>query len=153
MSRSTFYLHYEGIADLLAESSRLLVGRLVARFDGTEAGSSLIGRIRTCPEEELHLTVPAYLTPYLEFVRDNRRFFSTMVGHPEAFGLDDAFSGLEEHVLASILDRLRVPEEDRPYLMAFYLHGLIAIVARWIRGGCAEPMPYIAGLMQRCCSD
>ena len=151
VSRSTFYLHYEGIADLLAESFHLLVGRLVARFDDSPIGSDLMRRLRACPDGELHLMVPAYLTPYLEFVRDNQKLFLAVVSHPEAFELDKAFSDLEEYVFQPILDRLRVPQPDRAYLMTFYLSGLMAIITRWIRRDCADPIPYVAELIGRCC--
>lgn len=153
VSRSTFYLHYEGVADLLAESSQLLIDRLVGKFESSSERGSLVSRLKTCPEDELRLMVPAYLNPYLEFVRDNRRFFSAVVDHPDAFRLRSTYEQLEGNVFAPIFDRLLTPQKMRPYLMAFYLHGLMAIVARWIRGGCSEPVPYIAEIMQHCCIE
>lgn len=152
VSRSTFYLHYEGIADLLAESSQLLIGRLAAKFDGSPEKGRLVDRLKTCPESELCLIVPTYLTPYLEFVRDNRRLFSAIVEHPEAFRLHSTYEQMEERVFSPIFDRLLTPQEARPYIMTFYLHGLMAIVARWVGGGCSEPVPYIADLMEQCCT-
>ena len=34
--------------------------------------------------------------------------------------------------------------------MAFYLHGLMAVISEWLKNDCAEPVEYIAGVIQRC---
>lgn len=43
VSRSTFYLHYETVNDLLQESMELVIGRFLERFD--EEPAQLIARI------------------------------------------------------------------------------------------------------------
>lgn len=34
--------------------------------------------------------------------------------------------------------------------MAFYLHGLMAIILQWIKNDCADPIEYITDMIQRC---
>lgn len=63
-----------------------------------------------------------------------------------------ATAELMDDVISPILDRFGVPAGERPYLMAFYLNGLLAVVEKWVRGGCEEPIDRIAAVMQRCCS-
>ena len=137
VNRSTFYLHYETMADLLAESAQYLNGRFLAymRHDS----EAFVAKLHDCPLEELYLITPQYLTPYLSYIRENQRLFRTGLENAAALHLDDSYEGLFRHVLTPILERYRVPEKDRGYLMAFYLQGLMAIITQWLKGGCADP--------------
>lgn len=151
VSRSTFYLHYDTIADLLEESASLVLRRFFNRFD-EGAPKRVLDQIRSCPAEELCLMIPEYLVPYLEFVRDNKRLFSAFVENPGGLRMLEAYSSMERHVIFPILDRFGVAPTERPYLMAFYLNGLLAVIEEWIRGNCEEPIERVSGIMQRCCA-
>lgn len=148
VNRSTFYLHYETLDDLLSESARYMNGRFLTHMEH-DAGT-FVSRLHDCPLEELYLVTPEYLTPYLNFIRENQRLFRTGIENAAALHLEDSYAGLFRHVIAPILDRYGVPERDRPYLMAFYLHGLMAIISQWLKNDCADPIEYITDMIQRC---
>lgn len=150
VSRSTFYLHYESIADLLEESLELVLKRFLARFDEDEQ-RLFFEDLHSRPKDDLYLMTPRQLMPYLEFVRDNREIFSAIVKNSESLRLSEIYSLLETHVIHPILERFDVPREDRPYLMAFYLNGLMAIVGEWVRKDCSTSIDRIAAIMQQCC--
>lgn len=150
VSRSTFYLHYESFADLIEESAQLVFGRFREKL-GQEAERDVFARLASAQQVELNLVVPEYLTPYLEFIRENRRLFSALVRNAGAMGMNAAYKKMERHLIVPILDRYHVLDRERPYLMRFYLDGLMAILDEWIRGGCEDPIDEIAGIMQRCC--
>ena len=137
VNRSTFYLHYETMADLLAESAQYLNGRFLAYMK--HDSEAFVAKLHDCPLEELYLITPQYLTPYLSYIRENQRLFRTGLENAAALHLDDSYEGLFRHVLTLILERYRVPEKDRGYLMAFYLQGLMAIITQWLKCGCADP--------------
>ena len=59
VNRSTFYLHYETIGDLLAESVENLNRDFFERMNGHESG--FVKRLRDCPMDELCLITPEYL--------------------------------------------------------------------------------------------
>lgn len=69
VNRSTFYLHYETMADLLAECADYMNQRFFAYMQQDSA--TFIAKLHTCPLEELYLVTPEYLTPYLRYIRDN----------------------------------------------------------------------------------
>ena len=148
VNRSTFYLHYETMADLLAESAQYLNGRFLAYMK--HDSEAFVAKLHDCPLEELYLITPQYLTPYLSYIRENQRLFRTGLENAAVLHLDDSYEGLFRHVLTPILERYRVPEKDRGYLMAFYLQGLMAIITQWLKGGCADPIEHIIGLMRQC---
>lgn len=41
-------------------------------------------------------------------------------------------------------------KDERRYVMAFYLNGLMAIIGEWIKCDCEDPIEKIVGVMQDC---
>ena len=41
-------------------------------------------------------------------------------------------------------------KDERRYVMAFYLNGLMAIIGEWIKRDCEDPIEKIIGVMQDC---
>ena len=39
---------------------------------------------------------------------------------------------------------------DRPYIMAFYIRGLMAIISEWLKNDCADSITYVTGVIQQC---
>ncbi len=148
VNRSTFYLHYETMADLLSESVRHMNEQFLAYMKKDSA--AFAAKLRDCPLDELYLITPEYLVPYLSYVKENRRLFRTALENAAALRLKDSYTGLFRYVIAPILDRYDVAKQDRPYLMAFYLHGLMAITVEWLKNDCADPIAYVADMIQRC---
>jgi len=148
VNRSTFYLHYETIADLLSESLEYMDKQFRSYFK--QSFGPFSARLRTCPPEELCLITPEYLGPYLRYVREHRHLFQAAAKNPAAMRLDDAYERMFLHVFTPILERYRVPEQDRKYLMAFYIRGLIAIIEEWLKQDCGDSIAHIASLMEQC---
>lgn len=151
VSRSTFYLHYDTVEDLLQESVELLTDRFRRQFRAA-VPVDVADAIKAGPLDRLHLVRTEQLVPYLTFVRENKDAFAAVVKHASALRLDDRYQALNRRIIGPILDRFDVPELERPYLMAFYIKGLMAIIETWIRNGCSDPLETIADIMGRCCN-
>lgn len=147
VSRSTFYLHYESVSDLVIECAEYLYAQLEARFE--HRTSDVEECLRECPLEEVLLIIPEYLIPYLNFIREHSRLFRIATENADTLRLNQLYQRMYEHVLTPAFDRTRVPVRERGYIAAFYVHGLMAIVNEWLRGGCAEPVEEIATIMQQ----
>ena len=148
VNRSTFYLHYETMADLLSESAQYIIDRFVKAMPQDTA--AFLEKLPHRPLEELYLVTPEYLTPYLTYIREHRRIFRVAVEQAAVLRMQDAYGGLEQYVLTPILDRFQVPPADREYMMAFYISGLMAIISRWLRDDCRDSVEHIVAVMQRC---
>ncbi len=148
VNRSTFYLHYETIGDLLAESVQYMNEQFLEHMQLRV--EEFVSRIRVCPLEELYLVTPEYLMQYLAYIAQNKRLFRTALRNSGVLGLEKTYRRMMEHVFWPILERFQVAEADREYLMTFYIHGLMAIVAKWLEKDCAEPMEHICAVMERC---
>ena len=124
VNRSTFYLHYETMSDLLSESvSRMNEQFLACMEKDSDAFSA---KLRNCPRDELYLITPDYLTPYLSYIKNNKRLFRTATENAAVLGMDKSYDKMFRYVFTPILDRYGVLPQDRPYIMAFYIRGLMA---------------------------
>lgn len=148
VNRSTFYLHYETIGDLLEETTRYLLNDFLSYF--SVETQSVAQRFETCGLGELNFINEQYLMPYLSYMRDHRKVFAVAMAHMSTLGFDGVFQKLYRHVFDPILARFHYPEEHRAYVMRFYLNGITAVVAEWLRLGCVCSVEEIAAIIQEC---
>ena len=148
VNRSTFYLHYETVNDLLSESTRYIIDKLIENMPQDTA--EFFEKMQTRPLEELHLITPEYLSPYLNFIKDHRRIFRTALEQSSVLGLEDAYLALNRHVFAPILNRFRVPSSGQKYIMPFYIHGLMAIINEWLKEDCKDSVEHLISVIQLC---
>lgn len=149
VNRSTFYLHYDNTYDLLEESMAYMSDVFMSYFD--KDGDDFIKKLSTMDKSELVLVTPEYLAPYLNFVKEYKRVFLATIQHPGRFNVATSYNKMFKHVFDPILERFGVPEDEKRYLIDFYINGCSAIVSRWIENDCKEPIEKITGLIERCC--
>lgn len=148
VNRSTFYLHYETVEDLLSESIEYMNEQFLSHMkQDTEV---FMTRIKECPVEQLYLVTPKYLKPYLSYIQEHKRIFYTAITKASTLRLDDSYNRMFRHVFTPILDRYQVPVEDRRYMMAFYIQGMMAIITEWLKDDCKDSMEHIMAVIQRC---
>ena len=148
VNRSTFYLHYETVSDIISECVEYITQQF---FESNKTEhSEFLKKIQNCSTEELYLITPEYLSPYLSNIKQNQRLFQTMLKNASALRLEDSYFKLFRYVFTPILDRFQVPHENREYMMAFYIHGLIAIITEWLKQGCRDSVEHIIAVMQQC---
>lgn len=148
VNRSTFYLHYETVEDLLTESADYLTDQFQSCMRSTP--ENFVARIRNCPMEELDLITPEYLAPYLDYIKANRRLFLTAIKNTKALRLDESYNRMFRFVFVPILERYRVPEESRHYIMSFYIQGIMAIITEWLKEDCKDSTGHIISLIRQC---
>ena len=148
VNRSTFYLHYETVEDLLSESVEYMNEQFLSHMkQDTEV---FMTRIKECPVEQLYLVTPKYLKPYLSYIQEHKRILYTAITKASTLRLDDSYNRMFRHVFTPILDRYQVPVEDRRYMMAFYIQGMMAIITEWLKDDCKDSMEHIMAVIQRC---
>lgn len=147
VNRSTFYLHYETIGDLLAESVRYMHEQFLARFTGMD---DIAEKISHAPQTELVLLTPDYLRPYLSYILENRQLYRTAMEKPEIFSANETYQHMFRHIFDPILARFSVPIEERGYRMQFYLNGIAGIIGEWLRRDCADDLESIISVIQQC---
>lgn len=148
VNRSTFYLHYETLEDLLSESVEYMNEQFLAYMK--QDTNVFMTRILECPLDELYLVTPQYLTPYLKYIKENKRLFLTAVKNTKALRLEESYDKMFQFVFAPILERYQVSDEIRKYMMAFYVQGLMAIIAQWLKNDCEDTIEQMIDVMQKC---
>lgn len=148
VNRSTFYLHYETIADLLFESVSYMNKQFLSHMKKNP--EIFIAKLQESSPDELYLITPEYLIPYLDYIKQYRWLFRTVTKNATVLEMDKSYDKMFRYVLAPILDCYGVPQHERHYILAFYIQGIMAIISEWIKKDCADPIEYIADLIQRC---
>lgn len=148
VNRSTFYLHYETIGDLLAESVQYMTERFLDHLRQRTEPFAASGT--PLPAGRAYFITPEYLEPYLSYIAQNKRLFRTAMEQSAVLRLDRVYQRMFRHVFSPILEQFQVPEENRAYLMAFYIHGLMAIVNQWLQNDCADSIQKISAIMRQC---
>lgn len=146
--RSTFYLHYETLEDLLSECVEYMNEHFLAYMK--QDTDAFMEKLRACPLDELYLITPEYLTPYLSYIKEYKRLFLTAMKNTKALRLEESYDKLFRFVFEPILERHQVPAKNRRYIMAFYIQGLMAIITQWLKDDCNDTIEQIIEVMQAC---
>ena len=147
VNRSTFYLHYETMTDLLSESIRYMHEKFQQSFSELHPFTQ---NVALCPEEQLLLITPQYLQPYLAFVKENHLVYRAAIDYPETFSAQETYERLYQHIFEPILQRFSIEASERAYIIHFYLGGIAAVVEQWMKNDCADPMETIMAVIQKC---
>lgn len=156
VNRSTFYLHYETMNDLLEESAQFVLKKFyesmqsVDDFNIAHGEEGLNEFVTSSSLDNLYLITPKYLTPYLQFVRDNKRLYATALKNAGLFKWENTYDNLFKKIFSPILDRFGQEEKIKPYLVLFYISGLMAIVTEWLKNDCAESVEEIISVIEVC---
>ena len=148
VNRSTFYLHYESIDDLLNETLEYIIHKLVNHFN--EEPKKFIEKLNTANKEDLVLIKEKYLKPYLEFIKDNKKIFIAAFQNPVVMKTQESYSDLEKYILNPILDKYNIPNNKKKYLLQFYIHGIMAIIQEWTINNCEDKIENVMNIIIEC---
>lgn len=148
VNRSTFYLHYENMVDLLKEATSYMLDNFTSYFSVDM--ESITSKYANCDLDELNFINEKYLHPYLWFIKENQRLFFVVLSQPAAFDSDAIFQRLFENIFHPILNRFHYPQDEQHYVMMFYLNGITAIITEWLKEDCAKSVEDISTVIHYC---
>ena len=148
VNRSTFYLHYETVADLVNETLEMIDQIFRSYFP--REGEEVLGNMGSREREDLVLVTREYLLPYLCFIRDNKKVYRAAFRNPSSMQAHVRYGELKQHILGPVLERFEIPTAHWPYYMAYYVEGIIAIVKEWLQKDCADEVEMIADIIESC---
>ncbi len=146
VNRSTFYLHYRTIEDLLDETGEYIGEKFSSYFSKKQVENLDPG---TMDDEELHFIKPEYLIPYLTFVRENKRLYQTILRIRHKLP-PMQFAVKIENSIDTASKRLIPEKEERKYLTSYYVGGIMSVIETWMKNDCKEDIEYISDLIMRC---
>ena len=148
VNRSTFYLHYETIADLVNETLEMINQRFLSYFPQQE--EEVLGNMGSRERKELVLVTREYLLPYLHFIRDNKKVYRAAFRNPGSMQAYARYGELKQHILGPILERFEIPPSHRSYYIAYYVEGIAAIIKEWLRQDCGDEVEMITDIIESC---
>ena len=148
INRSTFYLHYETVADLLDEATKYLLNDFLSYF--SQDTQTIAHHIMDCNLEDLVFVCDKYLIPYLSYIKDNKEIFYTALSHVKMFGLEDIYVRLFENIFNPILNRFNYPHDYRKFVMMYYLNGINGIINEWLKCDCKTDVDEISKIIIVC---
>ena len=148
VNRSTFYLHYESIAELLDETMEMINQRFLSYFPQEE--EAVLGDMEHRELNDLVFITQEYLLPYLRFIQDNKKVYRAAFRNPSSMQANARYGVLKQRILDPILERFEIPAARRPYYIAYYVEGIAAIVKEWLRHDCGDSVEMIAAIIESC---
>lgn len=126
VNRSTFYSHYDSVADILEELEREIAENLFERFAGDGY-------------DENDLFSMGNLAIVLEHIRENQNFYRAYLAQSTAQKqLNGAFEELFRQLVRPMMHRLSVDDTASEYYFAFFQAGFLAVLNRWLQNRCRE---------------
>lgn len=141
-------MHYENICDLLEESIEYVNDRFFVYMKSESQGDVI--KNNNCTLDELMFVTPKYLIPYLKYIKANRRLFRTIIQNSGILKSEETYKKMFKNIFDPVMGRFHFAQQEREYILTFYLHGLIAIVTRWLENDCSDPIEQIIEIMHKC---
>ncbi|MDE7264598.1 MAG: TetR/AcrR family transcriptional regulator [Anaeroplasmataceae bacterium] len=148
VNRSTFYLHYDNIDDLLYETIETTNKKFFSCF--AENDIDIAKKIQNHNKEDLILITPEYLLPYLNYIKENKVVFQVSAKHPIIMQSIKKYNFLQENILYPIFRIFDIEENQKKYFSAYYINGIYALIDEWIKGGCKEETSMICDTIISC---
>lgn len=143
VNRSTFYLHYESIEDLLMETIDLINKRFMSAFNNETINA------KTLDKNDLFLISDKYIIPYLNLIKKHKKIYKLIHDKPYLFNNQKAFKNLYNNLFEVILEKYGVSDEEKEYVFAFFSFGILAVVNKWLERDCVDDVTKIAEYMKK----
>ena len=145
VNRSTFYLHYSNMNDLLEETIKSLNLSFNSHFGSKENESTIISKDNL---EDLLLINDENLIPYLNFIKENKNIYKVLKNHPQLFNANKTYDQMFRKLFVPIMNRFGLDEKWHKYLMDFYISGLTSIVLDWVYDDCKIPVQEVSDFIK-----
>lgn len=146
-NRSTFYLHYENTYDLLKETQGYIMDSFLKSF----GKKSIPKNLDDIPKEQLNFVSPEYIVPYLRFIKQNKTIFKVYIQNMRIFDADAVGDFFLKEVFIPIMGKHGMNDKTIiSYTMRYYLTGITAIVAEWVKRECADDVMFLCEIINSC---
>lgn len=143
VNRSTFYLHYENIYELLEETIANLNKEFLSSFDAQTP-------LKIKSKKDAFLITDEQLIPYLNFVKQNKRVLKLIKQKPQLFQAQKTYQKMYDKIFYPAISQFIVEENERIYNLEFFTAGVSAIVHKWLELDCVTDIENIALIIKKC---
>lgn len=148
VNRSTFYLHYDTVDDLLNETIENINKAFLSCFSQNTREFS--EKLKSTNLDDLVFITPEYLVPYLNFIKENKMVYQVSAKHPNLMQSFAKFDYLKLYILTPIFNKFNIDINKRNYFSSYYINGIFGIVNEWIKGGCKTEIDNLCNIIIEC---
>ncbi len=147
VNRSTFYLHYESMDDLLNETIEMINNKFYSSF---QSHIKITSNILRKDKKELIFINETFLVPYLNFILENKKLFLLLCKKPYIFKSDKRFEELNNDLFIPIATQFGIKKNIQNYFIRYYRDGIMAIIIYWLENDCKEDINTIIDVIYKC---
>ena len=129
VNRSTFYLHYETMNDLLEDTKKVVFDKFSSYFNNEKIN---VENINFNNLNDYILLTPKYLKPYLNFIYDNKKIFKVYLRKNQLLSGKEFFSKWNTDLFKPIMDKFNVDKVYQSFLIDYFCSGIISIISKWV---------------------
>lgn len=143
VNRSTFYLHYENIYELLEETIKNLNEKFINSFNKQTP-------LKINSPQDAFLVTNDFLVPYLNFCKDNKRVLRLINQKPQLFQNKKSYQKMYSLIFYPAISQFVNDENERIYYLEFFTQGVAAIVHKWLELDCVTEINELINLIKKC---
>lgn len=143
VNRSTFYLHYENIYELLEETIQNLHKKFLRSFENQSA-------IKITSQKDAFLLTDEQLIPYLNFVKENKRVLKLIHKKPQLFQTRITYLQMYDKIFYPAISQFISEEDERIYNLEFFTAGVSAIIHKWLALDCTTEIEDLIKIIKKC---
>lgn len=129
VNRSTFYLHYDNIYELLEETVENLNKEFINSFP-----INVPYEIKS--KDDAFLITEEQLIPYLNFCKRNKRALKLVHQKPYLFQSEKVYKKMYDTVFYPAISQFIQDETQKRYQLEFFTQGVASIVRKWMESDC-----------------
>ncbi len=143
VSRSTFYLHYDNIYELLEETIENLNKTFISSFNVKVP-------LEIKSKNNAFLITAEFLIPYLNFCKDNKRVLKLVHQKPQLFQKKEAYNVMYDKILYPAVSQFIKDESQKIYVLEFFTQGVVGIIHKWIDLDCVTEIDELVKIINQC---
>ena len=143
VNRSTFYLHYDNIYELLEETIENLNKEFLSSFTQEKS-------FDVQSKNNLFLLTEEYLVPYLNFCKTNKRILKLVHQKPQLFQNESAYKKMYDRIFYPAISQFIKNETQRIYTLEFFTKGVVGIIHKWIALDCQTEIDELIAIIKNC---
>lgn len=143
VNRSTFYLHYDNIYELLEETLENLNKEFINSFP-----VKIPYEIKSA--KNAFLITEEHLIPYLNFCKKNKRILKLAHQKPQLFQSEKVYRKMYNTIFYPAISQFIQDETQRIYNLEFFTQGVAGIIKKWIELDCITEIDDLIKIIKAC---
>ena len=143
VNRSTFYLHYENVYELLEETVGSLNKEFICAFEGRTT-------FEINGKQNAFFITDKYLAPYLHFCKENKTALKLVHNKPQIFNKDKVYKRIYDKILYPAISQFISSENEKIYSIEYYTQGVVAIINKWLALDCVTEIDELIKIIKKC---